>query len=377
MKLRGVADVIALDQRGTGLSDRLADCQHRASFELSKPIEKSDYVEKTKANINKCLKFWKDKDVNLSAYNTTENAKDIEALRQLLETKKISLWGISYGSHLAFEYIRLYENNVDKVVLASLEGKDETIKLPERTEDFVFKIAELSETNIGGETKYPDLKSKIRKVHERIKENPVTATYKNRRGGIDTVGISNFELQSAIATFYLKNPSDSKKLPKLYHQMYEGDFSEIAADVMVMKRYIFPGIRPMSFAMDMQSGISEERSKLVSEQIQNTILGSSINFLLYEWMTGLDFPVLDNNFREMNTNKAKSLLFSGTLDGRTYLEDGEQIVKKFRNGKHIVVENAGHDLYMASPEIGATILDFFNGKLITKTTIETKPIIFD
>ncbi|MGB5356792.1 MAG: alpha/beta hydrolase, partial [Eudoraea sp.] len=187
----------------------------------------------------------------------------------------------------------------------------------------------------------------------------------------------NFELQSAIAKFYLKNPSDSKKLPKIYEDMYNGDFSAIASDVMVMKRYVLNGVRPMAFAMDMQSGISEERKKQVDEQINQSILGSSINFLLYEWMTNLGFPKLSNEFRELKSNEVNALLLSGSLDGRTYLNSGMNIAKKFKNGKQVIIENAGHDLYMQSPLIGDMVLDFFKGKKLNVDKIVLEPTIFE
>ncbi|MEM6721707.1 MAG: alpha/beta fold hydrolase [Bacteroidota bacterium] len=377
MKLREVADVIAFDQRGTGLSHQLPACPYTDGFELNRAIDKAEYVEKTTAQISKCLEFLKTKNVNLQAYNTTESATDIEALRKVLKTDKISLWGISYGSHLAFEYIRLFEDNIDKVVLASLEGSDETIKLPVNTEKFVFHLAALAKDNYGTAKKYPHLQQKMITVHERLKQKSAVGWYTNRQRKIDTVRISNFELQAAIATFYLKNPRDSKKIAKVYTQMHEGDFSSIARDVMVMKRYVLSSIRPMSFAMDMQSGISEKRQKEVANQINTTILGSTINFLLYEWMQTLDFPQLPTQFREMPINSVNALLLSGTLDGRTYLSSGKEIAKKFKNGQHVIIENAGHDLYMESPVIGDMVLDFFKGKQLNLDRIVLKPTIFD
>jgi pimeloyl-ACP methyl ester carboxylesterase len=373
MKLREVADVIAYDQRGTGMSENLPNCPFTAEFELSKPTDKKEYVDKSTANISKCLEFWNKEKVNLKAYNTTENAKDLDDLRKMLNADKISIWGISYGSHLAFEYVRLFEKNIDKMVLASLEGSNETIKLPKDTENFLFQIAENAENNFGSDIKYKDLKSQIVAVHNRLKENPITSSYKNRSGGIDTVGISNFELQSAVATFYLKNPDDSKKLPKVYTEMYNGDFTGVASDVMVMKKYILNRINPMAFSMDMQSGISDKRIKEVNEQIDNSVLGSSINFLLYEWITTIDFPQLPNEFREMKENEVDALLLSGTMDGRTYLNSGIEIAKKFKNGQHVIIENAGHDLYMESPLIGDLVLDFFKGKDLNIKSIELRP----
>jgi len=377
MKLREVADVIAFDQRGTGLSQQLPPCPYNDGFELKRAIDKAEYIEKTTEHISKCLDLLKTKNVNLLAYNTTESAKDIEALRKVLKADKISLWGISYGSHLAFEYIRLFENNIDKLVLASLEGSDETIKLPSNTEKFVFYLAALAKDNYGTAKKYPDVKKKMIAVHERLKQKSAVGWYKNRQGKMDTVRISNFELQGAIATFYLKNPRDSKKIAKVYTQMYEGDFSTIARDVMVIKRYVLNSIRPMSFAMDMQSGISEKRQKEVENQIDNTMLGSTINFLLYEWMQAIDFPQLPAQFRAMPMNAVDALLLSGTLDGRTYVSSAKEIAKKFKNGQHVIIENAGHDLYMESPVIGDMVLDFFKGKQLNLDRIVLKPTIFD
>ena len=194
---------------------------------------------------------------------------------------------------------------------------------------------------------------------------------------MDTVGISNFELQATIATFYFKNPSDSKKIPKLYAQMYEGDFSAIASNVMIMKRYVLNRLSAMPFAMDMQSGISDKRKKIVAAQLETTILGSSVNFLLYEWMTGIDFPQLPDDFRKLKKNKVNALLLSGSMDGRTYLTSGRDIAKKFKKGQHVVIENAGHDLYMQSPLISELVVSFFKGEKLTIKRIELKPILFD
>ncbi len=377
MNLREVADVIAFDQRGTGMSTRLLECPYTASFELSKAIDKQEYVDKSTENITKCLAFWQEKNVNLGAYNTTENAKDIEALRNVLKVEKISLWGISYGSHLAFEYIRLFEDNIDKVVLASLEGPNETIKLPENTANFIFQIAEKATTNYGADITYPNLKKKMLAVHGRLEKSPVISTYVNRQGRIDTVGISNFELQSAIATFYLKNPEDSKIVPRLYDQMYHGNFTEIAPNVMILKKYIYSRIRPMPFSMDMQSGISQDRKRIMKRQIDDAILGSTINFLQFEWMQTTNFRQLPKQFRKMKPNKVDALLLSGTMDGRTYVSSAIELAKKFKNGRHIIIENAGHDLYMQSPLVSETVLAFFKENEIGTNRIKLKPILFE
>ncbi len=377
MKLREIADVIILDQRGTGLSNIIPNCPNKANFDVTKPIVRDVYVSKTKENAENCLTYWRDRNINIWAYNTTENAEDLDDLRKVLKIEKLSLWGLSYGSHLAFEYIRLYEKNINKLVLASLEGPNETIKFPKQTESCLYKIAELAKLNYGNEIKYPDLKRKIKTVHERVKKEPIFSLTKNRQGTFDTIGISNFELQSAIATFYLKNPEDSKAIPSLYTKMYNGDFSQIANRVLIMKKYVLNGIQSMPFAMDMSSGISKEKNAKIKKQIEKAILGSSINFLFFEWMNVISYKPLPDNFRKMKTNNVEALLFSGTMDGRTYLDSGIEIYKKFNKGRHIIVENGGHDIYEQSEEVTKEVYNFFKGIISNKNKIYIEPVVFD
>ncbi len=374
MKLREVADVIAFDQRGTGLSDHFEKCGYKMSFDPKKAYHKDDYVTKTTETLSKCVASWKETH-DLNAYNTTESAKDIDALRKALGVDKISLWGISYGSHLAFEYIRLFESNIDRMVLASLEGPNETIKLPANTEAFVDDICKRASDNYGTEQKYPNLKEKIIAVHERVKKEPVTATFKNRRGETQTASFSYYELQLAVAGLYLKNPSDSRNLPKLYTKMYNGDYTDIASRINFLRSYL-NYVKPMSLAMDLQSGISKQRKKKVEAQVNETLYGNAINMLLFEWMETLKFPMLPEAFRELKNNKVDALLLSGTLDGRTYVSSAKNISKSFKNGHHVIIENAGHDLYMASPEVGNMVFNFFSGKEITTNSITVKPTPF-
>jgi hypothetical protein len=94
-------------------------------------------------------------------------------------------------------------------------------------------------------------------------------------------------------------------------------------------------------------------------------------------MSHIGFKQLPNEFREMKINRVKALLLSGNMDGRTYLNSGVAIARKFKNGNHVIIENAGHDLYMKSPIIGSLILDFFKDKKLNVNKITLEPTIFE
>lgn len=377
MKLREVADVIAFDQRGTGMSNKLINCPYRLNVPVSKPLSKKDYLKLTIKNLKKCKSFWDSKNVDLDAYNTTESAKDLDDLRKVLGTNKISLWGISYGSHLAFEYIRLFEKNIDKLVLASLEGPDETLRLPKKTDAFIDLICERAKDNYGQNPKYPNLKNKIIEVHKKLREKPVVIEIKEDDGKEINVGISEFELQLAITAIYLRDPSMSRKIPKLYSEMYEGDFSAIAPMIKLIKQSISEPENPMSFAMDMHSGASEARKKEIRKELKTSLLGDGINYLLLDWIDELNYFNLPEEFRKLKENNVNALLLSGKMDGRTYLSSAIEIAKPFKNGQHIIIDNAGHNLYMLSPIIGDLVLEFLKGEKLNVSEIKLKPVFFE
>ena len=62
-------------------------------------------------------------------------------MRKHLGAEKISLWGISYGSHLALAAMTAIPDEIDKVVIAIVEGLDQTAKLPSRTDTYFEQLA--------------------------------------------------------------------------------------------------------------------------------------------------------------------------------------------------------------------------------------------
>jgi pimeloyl-ACP methyl ester carboxylesterase len=64
-----------------------------------------------------------------------------------------------------------------------------------------------------------------------------------------------------------------------------------------------------------------------------------------------------------------TLFMSGTLDGRTYPESAAETAARFENATHVVIENSGHNLFMVSPEVTEVILEFLEGKPVTRNRI--------
>jgi pimeloyl-ACP methyl ester carboxylesterase len=120
-------DVILVDQRGTGRSQPSLLCPGDSIAEPSgtptageTPVPQPT-VNTTEDQVNlyvDCLDDWSDQ-IDLSGFNTKENAADFEALRVALGYKQVDLLGISYGTRLAAEIMRDYPDGVRSVVLSS------------------------------------------------------------------------------------------------------------------------------------------------------------------------------------------------------------------------------------------------------------------
>ena len=93
-------DLYILEQRGIGASGNF--CPHFGLTERA--LVHSGDVEEAQRNAaevtRNCFEAARAAGVDLTGYNTVENARDVKALRQALGYDQWNVWGISYGSHL-------------------------------------------------------------------------------------------------------------------------------------------------------------------------------------------------------------------------------------------------------------------------------------
>jgi pimeloyl-ACP methyl ester carboxylesterase len=73
-------------------------------------------------------------------------------------------------------------------------------------------------------------------------------------------------------------------------------------------------------------------------------------------------PDLGDEFRAPFTSDVPALFLNGMLDGRTYPESAAETAAGFANATHVLIENAGHNLFMVAPEVTEVILAFMRGE---------------
>ena len=360
--LRSVADVVAFDQRGTGLSDRLPDCPHRTALPLdvtSREAYAALYAETARA----CAAHWRRAGVDLAAYTTEASADDLDALRQALGADRVQLWAISYGTHLALATIRRHPEAVARAVLAGVEGPDHTLKLPSHQQALLEQIDALRRADDPASTFLADVEA----VLGRLRAEPVTVDVE-AGGQTVPLTIGAFDVQWLAANM-LGGPELSLALPPLFAAMRAGDFSGVAPWVLRLKGPT--GVHAMSAAMDAASGASLGRRARIASEARRTLLGDAINFPGPAQAAGLGVADLGPAFRAPVVSSVPVLFISGTLDGRTPVANADEVAAGFSNGSRLVIEGAGHSdpLFLGSPVILDRMQAFLAGRPVADETI--------
>ncbi len=117
---RDVRDLYILEQRGIGFSEDF--CPKFGLFDPSvgNTSDFDAYQRAGLAALETCFAAAKAAKVDLSGYNTIENARDVEALRRALGFEQWNVWGISYGSILGQAYIKQDPKGIRAVVLDAI-----------------------------------------------------------------------------------------------------------------------------------------------------------------------------------------------------------------------------------------------------------------
>ena len=104
----GSRDMILFDQRGVGLSEPALECPEWHQNYLD-TLDEADIDLRARTSYEAfmaCRDRLIDEGVNLAAYNTTQSAADVQAIRLALGYDEINLYGGSYGSLLAQVVLR-------------------------------------------------------------------------------------------------------------------------------------------------------------------------------------------------------------------------------------------------------------------------------
>ena len=104
--VRDFRDLYILEQRGIGYSQDFCPLYGLFDPSVSNTPDFDEYQRAGLKAAEACFSSAQARGVDLAAYNTIENARDVKALRRALGFEQWNVWGISYGSFLGQQYLK-------------------------------------------------------------------------------------------------------------------------------------------------------------------------------------------------------------------------------------------------------------------------------
>lgn len=351
-----VADFIFLDRRGA--SDKSLTYIYRddypTDFFVSEEVANQHYQTIAKLALDE----FKKKEIDVTGYNIEEHARDVNDLMSVLTIDRYTVFGFSYGSHIAMTVMHLFPNQVERAILVGADAPNQAFNFPSHLDQHVMKIGKLIEEEGSLQMTAADFSKLVDNAMQKLEENPVTITVKNplKMNKTDLL-IGGFGL-GLILRLDIDDSYDIPAIPRLLQSILDDDYSMLTW--FVQKRMTLAlGLPGQGINQQLASGASPERWATIEKEAEESIFGNVVNFpfsaVKDHWIeTKLSFDPSVPLQTEIPT-----LFVSGTLDCRTPVEQVEETMKGFSNAVHVKVENAGHEQAQWDAEVADDIIPLF------------------
>ena len=336
-KIRKTRDIVMIDQRGTGGSNKLA-CESEVEEDLNQEID----LDLIRTETEKCLA---DLNGDPRFYTTSIAMGDYNLVRQAMGYDKINIMGVSYGTRAAQVYLRQFPETVrsvtlDSVVPMQLALGQEHAPMLDLSVQTVFRDCDADEDCSFLFPHQPEeLNSLFAKLRDEPQQitiiNPVSGKPQEMRLTADTLG---------VAIRFLSYSSESQALiPLLVHEaLTTGDLSRLASQAIL----VMTGLNEMlARGMELSVLCSEDFPFIdMNADYSHTLMGNLflevIELQCNVWPRG-EVP---SGFHEPVVSDVPVLLMSGERDPVTPPQYAAQTAETFPNSINLVARGQAHSV---------------------------------
>lgn len=362
MFYRSIADVVLFDQRGGGHALPAMRCPQSAPLRVDRPLDLGAIRTSLRRMARACRDHWLAAGADLAAYNTQENAEDLDGLRKALGYKRISLVGGSYGSHLALAYLHRHADRVDRVALYGVEGPDQTWDDPAGVLAALGRITRDAQQSPALAPDIPEggLLASLQRTLDRLQAHPAIVALPGPRGPVPVV------VDDGWVRLMLRHDAGRRSRPNAWPDwiiaMDHGDYTQVARFILAHRSLRLQG--PMHYTMDCSAGITRSRRQRYDASAARRLLGD-VN---REYADLCDVWPIDPDTRDRGPVHASVpvVIFQGTWDTSTPLENAREVAATLPNARLVEVVGGTHgalyNLYAHWPPMWARMRAFLSGK---------------
>ncbi|MDR0251343.1 MAG: alpha/beta hydrolase [Burkholderiales bacterium] len=365
-------DILLIDQRGTGRSSPLRCAALDEKNDTLSDTVLTDIAPK----VGQCFDQLTAQSVNPLDYGTLAFVEDIEAVRSALNLSRINLWGGSYGTRVALEYLRRYPQHVRTLTLDGVMAPSVRITLNawRSRAERLNAVLQSCEASKSCRTLQPSPAVALDTLFTRLAAPGRHVTFNDpRTGKPETLRLDADMLLSALQPL-LYSPDTAALLPQVLTAALNDDFAPLLALTQSFSSTLEGQMNPAFYyaitcAEDVPLVSAEERATLQTDFSYLVALAAQ-TFAACERWSAATLPA-DWGTPVANDN-VPVLLLSGALDPVTppaYAIEAAQTLTKHRR---ITAGGIGHivSTQACAPQLLAAFVKSADLSALPQTCIE-------
>ena len=365
-------DVVLIDARGTGKSNPLHCPALEEKENLSNQFDEMYPVDAVK----ECYQLLS-KENDLMQYNTTNVVKDLEEVRKWLGYKKIHLYGLSYGTRVVLQYMRMYPSSIRSAVLWSPTTTYERMplhhaKFAQLALNFIWKDCKKDSACV---IAFPNIKNEFEELMKHWKEKPLNYNWNDSLGNTKAIAISWDAFQTKIRSL-MYAPASIRKIPFIIHEAWRGNlqpFIDLYPKKKNVNNFIAEGFY---LCVTCTEDVPFIKESAIKSQTDNTFMGTyrikQQQQACAHWTKGN----LLKDFLLPVKSSIPTLLLSGFFDPVTPTLLANEIASHLSKSKLIIIPNMSHVFDGLSNEncFDEMVMEFIRNP--NKKDIDTKCVKF-
>jgi pimeloyl-ACP methyl ester carboxylesterase len=328
-------DVVCVDQRGTGKSNRLAIPREKTPQYYLSEMYPIDYVKEMRRALEECA--------DLTKYTTSIAMDDLDDVRAWLGYDRINLFGGSYGTRAVLVYMRQHPDHVRSAILAAVAPTD--LKMPLHHSESGARAMDLllgeCEQDAACHGAFPQIRDDWKNVLEQLEKQPARVEYSSPgKGAPTTVEIQRGVFAEKIRS-WMYGRDKTARIPLIVHHAANGDFAPFLQQAIgpSIPDFVADGMYlSVTCAEDVPFINQEEAAKLNADNPFGNYRVFQQTRACRLWPRG-EIPT---DFLEPVSSNVPVLIFSGNMDPVTPPRYGEEVARHLPNSRHVVISEAAH-----------------------------------
>jgi pimeloyl-ACP methyl ester carboxylesterase len=332
-------DIVLIDPRGTGRSAPLR-CPALAPRDAFDELAEGETIATA---AQRCIAELGASGADPAQYTTSAVVADVDAVRIALGYDRINLWGGSYGTRVAQEYLRRYAQHVRSVVLdgaappAMRVGFDPWLSREAALDQVVAACA----ANPACRLAYPDLDATLARIRADLAGGR-TITVADPRTGLQREFKASFDTVIGALQGLVYAPELASLIPALLARAAAGDYAPLAATAMLLNDDV---AKTVNLALHFAVSCAEDAPRIDAAETSRMLAHLRAPELARRGLAACDGwprPPVPADFYAPVVSDQPVLILSGGLDPVTPPAAGEQVARTLSHSRHIVATGYGH-----------------------------------